>query len=84
MRAHEVASEANERNAIPRRADGYDRYGLGDRTLGELHQERRDLATGLALLTNDSAARAPMRARLDAVDTELGRRPEQPRTAGQS
>jgi hypothetical protein len=62
----------------------YDRYGLGDWTIGELRQERRNLATGMAFLVSGSAARAPLRARLDAVDTELGRRPQQAGTVDRS
>ena len=84
MRAHEVESDAHERNVTPRCADGYDRYGLGNLTVGDLLQERRNLATGLAFLASGSAARAPMRARLDAVDTELGRRTLQPGTVVRS
>ncbi len=59
---------------MPRRADGYDRYGFSNRTVDELQQERRNLATGLAFLASGSPARAPVHARLDAVETELGRR----------
>jgi hypothetical protein len=73
VQAHQAISDTYEPDAVPRRADGYDRHGLGDHTIGELHRERRDLTTGLAFLTSGSPAREPMRARLDAIDAELDR-----------
>lgn len=50
MRAHEVT--CHESNAMPQRADGYDRYALGDLAVAERRQKHRDLATGLAILAS--------------------------------
>jgi hypothetical protein len=42
----------------------------------ELERARRDLAAGLALARPDSLIRAPIMARMHAIDAELARRAE--------
>jgi hypothetical protein len=43
-------------------------------TAGELERARRELAVSLAFAWPDSPVRAPLRARISAIDAELARR----------
>jgi hypothetical protein len=49
-------------------------HDVSDLTGGELERARRELAVSLALVRPGSPARAPILARMTAIDTELAQR----------
>jgi hypothetical protein len=73
----EVIGEQEQRSRIrqlSRRNDDEDRYCVRQQTTAELERVIRELQANLGLITDDSPARVPIEAHLQAIDAELAER----------
>ncbi len=73
----EVMAEQDERARIRqagRRHDNQDHYCVRQLTTAELERVKRELQANLGLITDDSPARVPIQAHMQAINTELAER----------
>jgi hypothetical protein len=80
----EVIAEQEQRariRQVSRRNDNQDHYCVRQQTTMELESVKRQLKANLGLITDDSPARVPIRAHLQAIDTELAERTDRHQTS---